>query len=169
MLAFTVATKHAPRGEGSVAAYVGLRIDAVEERVAALRKEADGGYRSRTTAAMVGSLMPGRSPQWWVDANHAEALASEIATAVEDYGVPYLAALEADADLLLDGIRGSAAWMQSTGRTRFVVALEHLGRHDEAVAAASAWRDELHGRDDLAAEDGHQALDALDAWLGSVT
>lgn len=139
-LAVVAASTH---GEGMAAgtrmgtAYVGVRLDAVQPVVATLTDVKDDGYRFRMATSNIGYVLPERRwRDWYVDAAAADRAAAEIAALTETHVVPYLLRLRDDTDLLIEGVRHSAAMTTSIGFVTIAVLLAHAGRRDEAYRMA---------------------------------
>ena len=166
VLAVSTASRHAAAGEAQATVHVGLRVDHIERQVAGLLAVPDEGYRSRTITVPIGEIISNGSwTEWLVTPSNAGDVADEIATTVESQVRPYLLRLASEPERQIEGIRRSASWSQTTGRTRLVVASAANDQVDDALVALAEWNSELGDRSDLAAHHGREAIAVLQAWL----
>lgn len=161
-LAVGVASKRSTAGTATATVHVHLRDEALEVAVARLTGRPDKGYTTTTVATSIGYLAPeGRWREWAVRPETADAVAEEMAQAVERYGEPHLSALAADPVAFLDAITASPAHVTSTGLAREVLHLDRTGRRREAAALLAQRIADLGDRQDAAAADERRVGTAL--------
>jgi hypothetical protein len=142
---------------------VGVRHEAIERMLAALKGEKFHAYLPPTVSVSLGYLMPEKRYQPWlfVDSNVTE-MADAMVRAVEAYGLPFMkenASPQAVVALMTAGEVG----MREQLSYRIPIAYHLLGDDDQACdALATALRD-LGDRHDVAADRFRNFAAAFDA------
>ena len=141
------ATKHHPDAV-EVNPVVGVRHQAVERLVAELRGERGHPYLPPTISTPLGYVMPQpRYRAWLFTADATASVASDLAAAIRDHGVPFMASgrhLDALAELARQGLGHFLEY-------RLPVVLLLLDRRDEALEEIARSLDALGDRSDAAA------------------
>ena len=165
-VAVGTATKHAAPGTSLATLYVHLRDERVEPVVAELCGMPDAGYKTTTATTSIGYLMPEASwKEWLVAPDTAAVVATEMAAAVQQHAVPYLAKAATDPRLLLDAISLSAAYSTATGFCRAAVLLARNGERQAAGTLIDERVTAAEGRADAAAQKEREVAEALRRWL----
>lgn len=134
VVAVGVASKRAEPGQAGATIYVHLRDEQLEAEVASVTGTTAGGYRTTTSTTSIGYLMPAaRWSEWQVEPDSADAVADEIADAVQTYAEPHLRRLAADPQALLAAITSSPSYSGSSGLARAVLLLRRMGEEAEAT------------------------------------
>ena len=154
-----------PAGEGEATAYVGLRVEAIEQVTSELCGFADRGYQQRTAVSPIGYLMPeNRWRAWLVNSATAEAVAEQLAAAVTDYGLLYCEKLAANPAEIVEAVRNSATGVGPPGECRQALALIGLGRFEEALAFVASCEEEVQGKEGQWAEQERRWVAAFKQW-----
>jgi len=166
VVAVGVASKCAAPGTAMATAHVHFRDAELEAQVAGLCGWQDQGYRTTTGTTSIGYLMPDACwHEWHVEPDTADAVAHDVAQAVQTYAEPYLRELAEDPRCLLASIVASPSYLIAHGLARAVVLLGREGQLGEASEFLGQRLAALASRTDAAAAEERRVADLLHGWL----
>jgi len=126
----------------------------------------DQGYRTTTGTTSIGYLMPvARWHEWHVEPGNADAVADEVAQAVQTYAEPHLRTLAEDPRALLASVVSSPSYSIAPGLARAVLLLRRIGQHTEAAELLGRRLSALGTRTDAAAAEERRVIDLLGGCL----
>jgi hypothetical protein len=131
---------------------VGIRHQQIERELAILLGEGFHPYVPPTVSSNLGYLMPeGRYRAWLFDAANASGTASDMASAIERYGVPFMRSSSA-LPALVEAMTSGNLGVQDQLAYRVPIAYRLMGNHTAARQTLEDAIAKLGGRADAAAE-----------------
>jgi hypothetical protein len=154
------ATQHRPPGEVEINPVVGVRFQDVERLVAECRGDNFHPYQPPTISSSLGYLMPEKKYKAWIFApGHSEEAATDMARAIDTYGVPFMRSV-VDLAALRRQLQGGAGVEHQLAYRRPAAALL-AGEPEQTRALLDEALDAIGARTDLAAADFRRFAESL--------